>query len=249
MEETVQKKPNPSLSESFGKGWEVMKKYFLPLLLVVFVLGLIMGPMQIFHWHFGPADHGSWNWRIPDWRLHNLGLIALGMATAVFGLFALAYAFLIIPVFKYGGRMMFVQAARDTRPDFNMLVSGFRQRYLNIVLANLLTIALVMLGVIALLVPGIIIACRLAFVGYLVMDKKLDPINAVEESWRMTRGHGWTIFFMAILSFFIVIGGLCLIFVGVFPAAVWIGSSFASLYEAVLVEKGLKVVGVESSAG
>jgi len=249
MEETVQKKPNPSLGESFGNGWDVMKKYFLPLLLVVFVMGLIMGPTQIFQWHFGPGDHGPCNWRIPDWRLHNLGLIALGMATAVFGLFALAYAFLIIPVFKYGGRMMFVQAVRDTRPDFNMLVSGFRGNYLNIVLANLLTAALVMLGIIALVVPGIIIACRLAFVSYLVMDKKLDPINAVEESWKMTRGHGWTIFFMAILSFFIIIGGLCFIFVGVFPAAIWIGSSFASLYEAVLIDKGLKAVAVENTAG
>jgi len=145
--------------------------------------------------------------------------------------------------------MMFVQAARDIRPDFNMLVSGFRRNYLNIVLANLLTAALVMLGIIALVIPGIIVACRLAFVGYLVMDRNLDPINAVEESWRMTRGYGWTIFFMAILSFFIIIGGLCLIFVGVFPAAIWIGSSFASLYEAVLIHKGLKTAPAEVTAG
>jgi len=238
METNVEKKPNPSFRESFGNGWDVMKKYFLILLLVVFILGIIMGPTQVFRWNIDHAHHGNWtqygNW---DWHLPDIGLIALGMVTAVLALLALAYAFLIIPVFKYGGKMMFLQAVRDTRPDFNTLVRGFRENYLSIVLANLLTISLVMLGVVALIVPGIIIGCRLAFVGYLVMDKKLDPIMAVEESWKMTRGHGWTIFFMAIVSFFIYIAGLCLIFVGVFPAAMWVSSSFASLYQAVLVEK------------
>jgi len=122
-----------------------------------------------------------------------------------------------------------------------MLVNGFRQNYLGIVLANLLTAALIMLGIIALIIPGIIIACRLAFVGYLVVDKKLDPILAVEESWRMTRGHGWTIFFMAIVSFFIFIAGICLLIVGIFPAAIWVSSSFASLYEAVSTERNTQV--------
>jgi uncharacterized membrane protein len=133
---------------------------------------------------------------------------------------------------------MFLQAVREIRPDFNLLVRGFRQNYLGIVLANLLTVALVMLGFIMLIIPGIIIACRLSFVGFLVMDKGLDPITAVEESWRMTRGYGWTIFGMAILSFFIIIAGLCLIVVGVFPAAAWVGSSFATLYNDVLAVNG-----------
>jgi hypothetical protein len=238
METIEQIKPIPSLRESFGNGWNVMKKYFLILFLVVIVMGIIMGPTQAFRWNIDPSHHGNWmqygNW---DWHLPDISLIAFGMVTAILALFALAYAFLIVPVFKYGGKMMFVQAVRDTRPDFNTLVKGFRENYLSIVLANLLTVALVMMGIVALIVPGIIIGCRLVFVGYLVMDRKLDPIMAVEESWKMTRGHGWTIFFMAIVSFFIFIAGFCLIFVGIFPAAIWVKSSFASLYQAVLVEK------------
>ena len=82
------------------------------------------------------------------------------------------------------------------------------ENYLHIVLANLLVFALVILGMFALIVPGIIIACRLAFVSYIVMDKKLDPIEAVELSWKLTRGHGWQIFFMGFVSIFIVIFGL-----------------------------------------
>jgi len=56
-------------------------------------------------------------------------------------------------------------------------------------------------------------------------------------SWRMTRGHGWKIFFMGIISFFIIIFGLLMLIVGIFPALVWISSSFAALYESVNREK------------
>jgi len=69
------------------------------------------------------------------------------------------------------------------------------------------------------------------------MDKKLDPIEAVELSWKLTKGHGWTIFFMGFVSFFILIFGLILAVVGVFPAIIWISSSFATLYQSVLNEK------------
>ena len=139
---------------------------------------------------------------------------------------------------------MFVHAARGIRPEFATLIKGFTENYLHIVLASLLTIALIMLGMIVLIIPGIIIACRLAFVSYLVMDRKLDPIVAVEESWRLTRGHGWTIFAMAILSFFIFIAGLIMLIVGTIPAVIWIKSSFASLYEAVRIEKNGATVAV-----
>ncbi len=69
------------------------------------------------------------------------------------------------------------------------------------------------------------------------MDKKLDPIEAVELSWKLTRGHGWRIFAMGLASIFIIIFGLCLFLIGIFPAMMWISCSFATLYQSVLVEK------------
>ena len=238
METLEQNKRMPSLGNSFNQGWEVMKKYFLILFLVVIVVGIIMGPTQLIHYNVDPSHHNHWDWQSGwDWHFPTAGLIAIGILAIVFALFALAYALLIVPVFRYGGKMMFLQAVRDNRPDFNMLINGFRENYLSIVLANLLAAALIMLGFIALIVPGIIIACRLAFVGYLVMDKKYDAIMAVEESWKLTRGYGWTIFAMALVSFFIYLAGLCMLFVGIFPASIWVNSSFASLYNAVLTEK------------
>lgn len=68
------------------------------------------------------------------------------------------------------------------------------------------------------------------------MDKDLEPMQAVEKSWQMTRGHGWKVFGMGILSFFILIGGVIVFFVGVIISFMWIHSAFAALYQSILNE-------------
>lgn len=241
METNSEYKLVPGFSNSFGTGWKVMADNFLRLLLVIIILGILVAPFKIFNMDFGPSDFhgGPWNWNWDDekgWE-HFFGLASLGIFAAFFALLAMLYAFLVAPVFKYGGDIIFVKAVRKSKPDFEYLIKGFTENYLHIVLANLLVFALIILGMFALIVPGIIIACRLAFVSYIVMDKKLDPIEAVELSWRLTKGHGWKIFFMGFASFFIIIFGLILMIVGIFPAIMWVCSSFATLYESVLHEK------------
>jgi len=232
----------PGIRNSFGTGWKVMMDNFLRLFLVIIILAIVAAPLRLFNFDASDFHGGPWNWGGPwswgDHMGHNIfRLGTLGIFAAFFGLLAMLYAFLVAPVFQYGGKMIFVQAVRKIKPDFEYLVKGFMENYLHIVLANLLVFALVVLGLFALIVPGIIIGCRLVFVSYIIMDKKLDPIEAVELSWKLTRGHGWKIFFMGIVSFFILIFGLIMLLVGIFPALVWISSSFASLYESVLMEK------------
>lgn len=236
METEKRYKLLPTFGNSFGTGWQVMLDNFLRLFLVVLVLGILTGPSK-FGFNFDKGDFKGfpWNWD-GNWE-HLFGLASLGMFALFFIMIALLYTFLAKPVVVYGGKMIFVQAVRRIKPDFELLISGFWTNYLHIILANLLVFALIVLGLFALIIPGIIIACRLAFTAYIVMDKRLDPIEAVELSWKLTRGHGWTIFFMGFVSFFIFIIGLLLMIIGVFPAMIWISSSFASLYQSVLLEK------------
>jgi uncharacterized membrane protein len=234
----------PGFSNSFGTGWRVMTDNFLRLFLVIIILAIITAPMRGFNFKFDSSDFDhfrNWGFLSGEGFSHSIrelfAIGSLGMFAAFFGMLGLLYSFLVAPVFTYGGKMIFLQAVRRTKPDFEYLVRGFMENYLHIVLANLLVVALVVLGFFALIVPGIIIACRLSFVSYIVMDRKLDPIEAVELSWKLTKGHGWQIFFMGLTSFFIIIFGLILLIVGIFPALMWIGSSFATLYESILREK------------
>ena len=207
----------PSFGRSFGQGMQVIGDNFLRLFLVIFVVGVVQAPVQLVRI---TVDIGGFN-------------IAIGL----FAIFALFYSFLIIPIFQYGGDILFVHAVRKQEIDFRWLIKGFTANYLNIILSSLLVFALVFVGIIFLIIPGIIIGCRLAFVSYLVMDRNLDPVAAIEESWRLTKGYGWTIFAMGLVSFFIILFGLLLLIVGIFPAIMWVSGAFAVLYQDVLEEK------------
>jgi len=209
----------PSAGGSFSFAWRIIfGKQFLILFLTVIILGLLNGPSASMK-----VDSG------------HLGFPMLFLLPLV--LFGMAYAFLFLPVLKYGRDLIFVQAVRDQELDLRILFEGFKTKYLNIILANLIVVALVTIGFFMLIIPGIIVACRLVFVSYLVMDKDMDAVKAVEKSWQMTRGHGWSIFGMAILSFFIIIAGFLAFFFGVIISMMWIHSAFATLYQSVLNEK------------
>jgi len=88
-------------------------------------------------------------------------------------------------------------------------------------------------GLILLIVPGIIFACKLAFVPYLVVDRKLGATDAISTSWRLTNGHAMEVFLIGLLAVPIVIAGLICLIVGVIISAMWIEMAMASLYYAV----------------
>lgn len=226
MENSANGLLRPTFGGSFENGINVMSKQFLPLLAVVLVVGFVQAPIQA----------GRFIVQIVMMKMDTGGQIITG---GIFLIFAMTYGFLLLSVFDYGSTFMFLKAVRGEKADFTNLVRGFRENYVDILLANLLCFGIIFLGMIFFIIPGIILSCRLGFVKYLVMDKKMNAIEAVEESWRMTRGHGWTIFFMAFVSFFIIIFGILMLIVGIFPAIIFISSAFASLYEAVLTNNGL----------
>jgi uncharacterized membrane protein len=197
----------PTVSDSYGHGWEVLKKSFLTLLLITIVVGVSQIPLSIFKEH------------------HQISVITLNFLN-VFGI--IYFLFVAGPI-SYGVSLMFLKAVRGDEFEVKEMFDGFKN-YLNVILANLLTSSIVIFGFLFLIVPGIVFACRLAFVPYLVMDKKLDPIKAVEESWKMTKGYGWKIFWMAMLAIPIGIAGLLALGFGIIVSIIWIQAAFAAMY-------------------
>lgn len=189
-----------------------MKIFFLPLLLVILVLVVAEIPA-------GMADY-----KMND----DFGFEPV----TPFQIIGSLYWILVLPIFQYGAHYLFLRAARNQSFEVKEIVNGFNN-YMNIVLSNLLVVALIGVGLVMFIIPGIIVFCRLAFVPYIVMDQNMSPVDAVKRSWQTTRGHAWTIFGMGLLAIPIVIGGLLLVGVGVVFAAMWILASFAGLYYAV----------------
>jgi uncharacterized membrane protein len=162
---------------------------------------------------------------------------------------AALYDLLVMVPLNFGGLYVYLRAARAETPRVGDLFEGFRSAYRRTILAHILFMALVGLGLVLLVVPGIIVATRLAFVGFLVVDERLDAPSAVRESWRRTRGHAGTIFLVWLLGLPLLLAGLVLLGVGIIPAVMWIHLAFATLFAGVTAsEPGTAAAGFATAA-
>ena len=201
--------PAPDVGACYGHGWHQLWKYFLELLLIsiiAFVIGI-------------PSSMGGWA----------KDIAVLG---GLLGFVGFVYTLLVANPVDYGVSFAFLKAARRDKLEINDMFEAFKN-YWNAVLANLLVGVIVVIGLFLLIVPGIIFYCKLIFTRYLVVDRKMGVIEAVSESWRMTRGHTGEVFLIALLAIPLYIAGLICFGVGVIVAIMWVKLAFASLYYSV----------------
>lgn len=208
---------NTSAGDNYSKGWKLSFTVFIELIVVTIVYAVIQIPSNMVQ---VSTDDFEW-FMVP--------VAMLGIAYAVF----------IATPIGMSASWVFLKAVRREKIEIKDMFSVFERNYWNAVLAGLIKTIIIVLGFFMLIVPGIIFACRLAFVNYLVIDEKMEALEALKASWAMTKGHGWTIFGMALLAFLIIIAGLLVLFVGVFISVMWITASFAVLYHSVYVKKGI----------
>ena len=196
---------SPGVGSSYGNGWRQLWKYFLELLLVIIIYGVISVPIGTIGW----VVHG------PFWDIVSC-----------------AYNLLLLGPVGYGVAYACLKASRGDKLEIKDIFAAF-QNYWNAVLASLLVTVIVVIGFILIIVPGFIFLCKLAFTPYLVVDRKMEVIEAVKASWKMTNGHGWKVFLIGLLGILIGIAGLICLGVGIIIAGMWIMLALASLYHAV----------------
>jgi hypothetical protein len=115
----------PGIRRSFGTGWRVMTDNFLRLLLIVIIISILVAPFKMLNFKFDASDFPGLPWNYNgDWE-HFFGLASLGIFAAFFGLIAFIYAFLVAPVFEYGYNLIFVQAVRLIKHNFDLIYIGF----------------------------------------------------------------------------------------------------------------------------
>ena len=198
-----------TVGSSYRNGWRQLWKYFLEL----FLIGLIAVLIGL------PSGMGGW---------------AQGAAAAagILSFLGLAYNILVNGPVQYGAAFAYLKAARGDELEIKDMFEAFKN-YWNAVLASLLVSVIVIIGLVLLIIPGIIFACKLAFTPYLVVDRKMAVLEAIRESWHMTGGHAWTVFLIGLLAIPIGIAGLICFGVGVIISIMWVTITLASLYHAV----------------
>ena len=94
----------------------------------------------------------------------------------------------------------------------------------------ILTALAIALGFLALIIPGIILSMGLAFVPYLVVDRGLGPIEAMKESWRITKGHKWQLLLLFLALLGINLLGILALIIGIFVTVPITMLAFAHAY-------------------
>lgn len=147
--------------------------------------------------------------------------------------FSTLYSTFVVVPLNFGALYAYLHAVRGEAPRVSHLLEPFRRAYPQVVLAHLMWLVLVGAGFALLIVPGIVVATRLAFVAFLVMDEDLDAVGAIEESWRRTRGHAATIFGVWLLAIPVAFLGLLAFGIGMVPALIWVHLAFAIVFDEV----------------
>ncbi len=203
----------PSVGGAFAHAWDILKADFWTLLLIGFVAWLLGGIVG------SALSRGEG-----------------GQAAA-----SMLYQLLIGTPISFGAAYAWLKAARGVKPEVVDLFVPFQRYYISAVLAGLLVEIALVVGFILLVVPGIILAVRLAFVPFLVVDEGLGPMEALFESWRRTSGYSWTLFGAGLLAILVVIVGFILFIVGSIPATMLAYLALASLYAAITARKAAGV--------
>lgn len=86
--------------------------------------------------------------------------------------------------------------------------------FLNYIAGAILSTLIVLVGILLLIIPGIIFSIRLQFVSFLILDKKLGPVEAIKESWKITKGSVWNLFLLGLALGLINLAGFLTLIIG-----------------------------------
>jgi len=157
---------------------------------------------------------------------------------AIGGLLSFVYSVAVLIPTGFGVMLAYLKAARGQTPEVGDIFRVYRSNaWLYSIAATLLTMIVLVIGYLLLILPGVYLTVRLAFVGFLIAEDGLGPIEAMRESWARTSGHFWTLLGTGLLAIPIGIAGLLLLIIGIIPALLWIALAFATLYASITARR------------
>lgn len=127
-----------------------------------------------------------------------------------------------------GQTTVMLRAARREPVRFGQLFSGFG-RLVPMLVAHSLALFLIVLGYVLLIVPGVVLTVSLLFFPQFVTEGR-GPLQALSDSWNITKGHRWQILVFVFAISGLVVAGLLACLVGVVVAVPVIAVALAIIY-------------------
>jgi len=201
-------------NDVFRRAWSIFKAQWLMCAVAVLIVGVLNGVVSQV---LGAVAQAVGQSTRDEGVLILCILLAQGVST------------LLQTWLGLGQTIFFLRVARGGEPQIGDIFAG-GPFFVNGILAAILVGLAVIAGMIAFIVPGIILALMFSQVMYLIVDKNAGVMDSLSGSSHITRGNKGTLFLMAILSFGIMLLGFCVCCIGVFPAAALVSTIFAVAY-------------------
>lgn len=184
-----------TISEALQFGWETVKKRLVFFAGLTFILWLVDATTS----------------RLSDYVGDNQAAILLIISLVSWGIqvgLSLGYNFIAL------------KTVDGKSSQFSDLVAKFDgMLMLKYIGASLLTGLAVIIGLLLLVIPGIIVAIRLGFFPFVLLDKKLGPVDTLKETWKLTEGHVMDLGLLMLCLIGINLLGLVAFVVGVLVTA------------------------------
>ena len=99
-----------------------------------------------------------------------------------------------------------IDFVRKGKFDSNTIINTIKEKWLNIIICNILVGILVCIGCIFLVIPGIILALAYSFAQYLVVDSDISGADSLTKSREMMKGYklDYLVFILSFLGWFIL---------------------------------------------
>lgn len=192
--------PELDLSRLLGDSLGVLRKHFVAVGLVLVVVTALTqatsGPFEIEPGEFDPASPRDLLLLLPLFAV--LGFVALAVMLLIF---------LVRLLFDLAAVRAASEAYDGGTPQLGAVLGVASSRLPRAILPSLLALLFIVLGFIALVVPGIIVAVGLFPLTAVLLNEDHAPMAAIKRTWALTKGHK-PILFAAVIV--LVVGGAIL---------------------------------------
>jgi uncharacterized membrane protein len=191
------------LAEAVRFGWRTVRER------AVFVVGTFLAAVAV------------------PWLVEWGGDVALSEGGPQFAMWLITTA--VSATLALGLARIYLRFRDGERPIFENLFDGLAQihKYLA---ASIVAGVAVGMGLVLLLIPGVVFLIRLWFLAFVIVDTRCGPLDALQQSWEISRGHTLDLFLFFILLVGLNLLGLVCLGVGVLVTLPISGLALAHLY-------------------
>lgn len=174
------------IGDAFRAGWRGFIANIVPLIVVALIVWVVSGLVNL--WANQTAGLVQFLWQVLAFFVSQVvSIVWIALALAIID-------------------------GRDISAD-SLLPSG--GVLLSYIIASFLFTLMLAVGLVLLIVPGLIVAVVFGLYGWAVVDKSLDPMEALRHSSRITQGNRWQLFGFILVAIALNIVGVLLLIIGV----------------------------------